>query len=98
MRVEDYDKMIECGIFDENDRIELWNGVLVKMSPKAVKHRTATTKATAFFYKQMQEKAVIQVQASIRLSDFSELEPILFWQKRRCRGMPRDIPRRKILC
>ncbi|MGI8883931.1 MAG: Uma2 family endonuclease, partial [Pyrinomonadaceae bacterium] len=34
LRVEDYEKMIELGIFDEDEKIELWEGVLVTMSPK----------------------------------------------------------------
>lgn len=75
LRVEDYDKMIECGIFGEDEKIELWEGVLVKMSPKGIRHRTATTKTTDFFYGYLRHKAVIQVQDPIRLDDFSEPEP-----------------------
>ena len=75
LRVEDYDKMIENGIFDEDERIELWDGVLIKMSPKGIKHRTTTTKATDYFYEHLRRKTLIQVQDPIRLDDFSEPEP-----------------------
>ncbi|MDQ3088185.1 MAG: Uma2 family endonuclease, partial [Acidobacteriota bacterium] len=75
LRVEDYDKMIEYGIFGDNERVELLDGVLVKMSPKGVRHRTATTKTTNFFYEYLRQRAVIQVQDPIRLDDFSEPEP-----------------------
>ncbi len=75
LRVEDYDKMIEHGIFDEDERIELWDGVLVKMSPKGIKHRTTTTKPTDYFYEHLRKFTLIQVQDPIRLDDFSELEP-----------------------
>jgi Uma2 family endonuclease len=75
LRVEDYDKMIEHGIFDEDERIELWDGVLVKMSPKGIKHRATTTKATDFFYERLRKYSLIQVQDPIRLDDFSEPEP-----------------------
>lgn len=75
LRVEDYDRMIESGVFDEDERIELWNGVLVKMSPKGIKHRNATTKTTDYFYEYLREKSLIQVQDPIRLDDFSEPEP-----------------------
>ena len=75
LRVEDYDKMIEYGIFGDNERVELLDGVLVKMSPKGVRQRTATTKTTNFFYEYLRQRAVIQVQDPIRLDDFSEPEP-----------------------
>lgn len=75
LRVEDYDKMIEHGIFDEDERIELWDGVLVKMSPKGIKHRTTTTKTTDYFYEHLRKYTLIQVQDPIRLDDFSEPEP-----------------------
>ena len=75
LRVEDYDKMIEHGIFDEDEKLELWDGIIVKMSPKGIKHRNATTKTTDYFYEFLREKALIQVQDPIRLNDYSEPEP-----------------------
>lgn len=75
LRVEDYDKMIECGIFDEDEQIELWEGALVEMSPKGIKHRFVTTRTTDYFYKNLRNQAVIQVKDPIRLNDFSEPEP-----------------------
>ena len=75
LRVEDYDKMIEHGIFDEDDRIELWNGVLVKMSPKGVKHRNATYLASTLLQEKFGRSVIVQSQDPIRLSDFSEPEP-----------------------
>ncbi len=73
--VEDYDKMIEYGIFDEDEKLELWDGIIVKTSPKGIKHRNATTKTTDYFYEFLREKALIQVQDPIRLNDYSEPEP-----------------------
>ena len=32
--VEKYDLMIESGVFDENDQIELLNGVIIEKMPK----------------------------------------------------------------
>lgn len=75
LSVEIYEKMIEYGIFDEDEKIELWDGVLVKMSPKGIKHRSATTNATDYFYEHLRKKSLIQVQDPIRLNDFSEPEP-----------------------
>lgn len=77
LRVEDYEKMIEYGIFDEDDKIELWEGVLVEMSPKNVNHSTAMTLATDYFYENLRKRGVIRVQDPIRLDDYSEPEPDL---------------------
>ena len=32
--VEEYDAMIESGVFDENDQVELLNGAIVEKMPK----------------------------------------------------------------
>lgn len=75
LRVEDYEKMIEYGIFNDDDKIELWEGKLVTMSPKGTKHRNATTNITDYFYEFLRKSALVQVQDPIRLSDYSEPEP-----------------------
>lgn len=77
LRVEDYEKMIAHGIFDEDERIELWEGVLVKMSPKGIKHRNATYLASTFFQEKFGRNVIVQSQDPIRLNDFSEPEPDL---------------------
>jgi Uma2 family endonuclease len=75
LRVEDYEKMIEFGIFNDDHKIELWDGKLVTMSPKGTKHRNATTNLTDYLYEYLRKKALIQVQDPIRLNDYSEPEP-----------------------
>ncbi len=75
LRVEDYDKMIEQGIFDEDERIELWDGVLIKMSPKGIKHRNSTYLTSTFFQERFGRNVITQSQDPIRLNDFSEPEP-----------------------
>lgn len=73
--VEDYEKMIACGIFDEDEKIELWEGVLVKMSPKGIKHRNSTYLASALFQEKFGRNIITQSKDPIRLDDFSEPEP-----------------------
>jgi Uma2 family endonuclease len=75
LRVEDYDKMIEHGIFTEDEKIELWEGVLVKMSPKGIKHRNSTYLVSTFFQEKFGRNVITQSQDPIRLDDFSEPEP-----------------------
>lgn len=73
--VEMYDEMIEKGILDENDNVELLNGEIIEKMPKGTKHTSATRRITKFFYKVLDENIVIQVQDPIRLEDSSEPEP-----------------------
>jgi Uma2 family endonuclease len=75
LRVEDYEKMIEFGIFDEDEKIELWDGVLVKMSPKGIKHRNSTYLISTLFQEKFGRSVITQSQDPIRLNDFSEPEP-----------------------
>lgn len=75
LRVDDYEKMIEYGIFNDEYKIKLWEGVLVEMSPKGVSHSAAKTLANNFFYRNLSDRAIIRGQDPIRLDDFSEPEP-----------------------
>lgn len=75
LRVEDYDKMIEHGIFDEDEKIELWDGVLIKMSPKGIKHANAVRRIDKIIKQILGEKVIISSQDPIQLNDFSEPEP-----------------------
>ena len=36
--VETYEKMIELGVFNDDDKIEMWKGKLVTMSQKGTRH------------------------------------------------------------
>ncbi len=47
--VEDYEKMIDIGIFDANDRVELLDGVIVETSPKKTKHTIVNYLIGEFF-------------------------------------------------
>lgn len=75
LHVEDYEKMVEYGIFDEDEKIELWDGILVKMSPKGIKHRNSTYLTSTFFQEKFGRSVITQSQDPIRLNDFSEPEP-----------------------
>lgn len=75
LRVEDYEKMIEFGIFDEDEKIELWDGVLVNMSPKGIKHANAVRRVDREIEKKLGKQIVFSAQDPIRLDDFSEPEP-----------------------
>lgn len=72
---EEYQRMIELGIFREDERIELIEGRIVQMSPKNLKHALATTRSNRCFQKLSSDRAFVRVQDPILLNDFSEPEP-----------------------
>lgn len=70
-----YDRMIEAGIYTENDRIELINGRIVEIMPKGPKHTSANSRIVRFLIKLFDEKVIVRNQDPIVLDDFSEPEP-----------------------
>lgn len=72
---KEYQRMIELGIFHEDERIELIEGRIVQMSPKNLKHALATTRSNRCFQKISGDRASVRVQDPILLNDFSEPEP-----------------------
>ena len=73
--VEEYDLMIESGVFDEDDQIELLSGVIIEKMPKVTEHSSANDRAARVFFKTLNEKVFIRNQNPIWLDGFSEPEP-----------------------
>jgi len=75
LTVKEYDAMIENGIFDENDQIELLNGVIVEKMPKGTKHATLNDIIATLLIRQLGDMVCVRNQNPIWLDDFSEPEP-----------------------
>lgn len=73
--VEEYDLMIESGVFDENDRIELLNGVIIEKMPKGTKHATLNDIIATRLIGQFGEQVCVRNQNPFLLDKFSEPEP-----------------------
>ncbi|HJU56010.1 MAG TPA: Uma2 family endonuclease [Pyrinomonadaceae bacterium] len=73
----EYEQMIAAGIFNEDDRVELLEGVIVEMSPKGVKHAASTDRAARYFLRLLGERVIVRNQNPIKLNDHSEPEPDL---------------------
>lgn len=73
--VKEYDSMIENGVFDENDQIELLNGVIIEKMPKGTKHSSINDRVARVFYRNFDNDIIIRNQNPIWLDDFSEPEP-----------------------
>ncbi|MBI1923147.1 Uma2 family endonuclease [Candidatus Poribacteria bacterium] len=75
--VSEYHRMVEAGILYEGERVELIDGVIIKMAQKS-KHRIAKRKFAEQFYQiVLERKALLYVQAPITIADDTEPEPDL---------------------
>jgi Uma2 family endonuclease len=74
LKRSEYDRMVELGLFDD-ERVELLQGVLVKMSPQRAPHASTVQKLTQLLITRLQGRFTLRIQAPLALSDDSEPEP-----------------------
>jgi Uma2 family endonuclease len=74
LKRSEYDQLVGLGVFDD-ERIELIQGVLVKMSPQEAPHASTVQKLTKLLIARLQERGEVRVQLPLALSDVSEPEP-----------------------
>ena len=81
-----YDRLIDHGVLDEDDPVELLDGLLLVKEPQASPHRTSILLAAKALERAFGEGWFVQTQSPIVLDDRSEPEPDV------CvvRGSPRD--------
>jgi Uma2 family endonuclease len=73
----EYQHLVDTGVLNEDERIELIEGRIVRMPPKNLDHALATKRANRCLASALGERAIISVQDPILLNDFSEPEPDL---------------------
>ena len=74
--IDEYHKMGEVGILKEDERVELIDGVITKMSPIGSEHAACVNKLNRLFSTLLPpEDATISVQNPIILDDGAEPEP-----------------------
>jgi Uma2 family endonuclease len=94
---QEYERLIDQGFLDENDPIELLDGLLLVKEPQHSLHRTAVVLVAKAVERAFGDGWFVQIQSPIILDDRSEPEPDV------CvvRGSPRDYvlshPRRPSL-
>ena len=76
LKRSEYDRMIELGMF-QDERVELLEGTLVKMSPRLAAHASTVTKLTQLLLSLLHGRFVVRVQAPLAVSEDSEPEPDL---------------------
>ncbi len=74
--VQEYGKMIETGIINENAAVELIRGEIVKKVPIGRRHAAVVNRLTKWLVRHLADQAIVSVQNPIVLAD-SEPEPDL---------------------
>ena len=69
--------LLQAGVFDEDDRLELIEGEIVEMSPISSEHAARVKRLNKIFGRLLGGRALIGVQDPIRLSEHSEPQPDL---------------------
>ena len=72
---DDYEKMAEAGILVEDERLELIEGDILRMSPIGKFHVWCVARLNYLLTRRLENQAVILIQSPIRLDDHSEPEP-----------------------
>ena len=75
LTVSEYHRMSENGIIKDDERVELINGVITKMSPKGTKHATSVSKLTNLLPQLLEGKGWIRIQDPVVMDDLTEPEP-----------------------
>jgi hypothetical protein len=69
--VDEYYQMAEAGILSEDDRVELIEGEIVKMSPISARHAAAVDRLTQLFITKLRGAAIVRTQNPIHLNEYT---------------------------
>lgn len=75
LTVEDYHRMIEAGVFDEDDRVELLEGLLIDMTPQSGPHAFVIELLNGLLVRGAGPAYSVRVQLPLTVSGSSEPEP-----------------------
>ena len=81
--VAEYLALGEAGILAKEERIELLDGEIIQMAPIGDRHRNSVNWSSDLMREAIGRRAMVQVQAPIRLDDFTMPEPDIAVIRRR---------------
>ena len=81
--VDEYYAMAQAGILARNERVELIDGEIITMSPIGNPHGAGVDRATDLLVPLVTGRAIVRVQAHVRLADDCQPEPDLTLLARR---------------
>lgn len=77
LTVDQYHQMARAGVLAPDARVELIEGEIIDMAPVGTKHWSVVNRLNDLFATALHGQAIVSVQSSVRLGDFSEPEPDL---------------------
>jgi len=89
---DDYQRMGTAGILSEDDRVELIDGEIVAMTPIGPRHNAAVNRANRAMMAAVDDKAIVQVQGSVRLDLYHEPQPDLVLLRPRADDYASQLP------
>jgi Uma2 family endonuclease len=84
--VDEYYKLAEAGILQSDERIELLNGLILKMAPIGSEHADIVDLLNETFLKKSKDRYRVGPGRPVRLGDESEPQPDIVLFDRRIRG------------
>jgi Uma2 family endonuclease len=75
LTVDQYHRMAEAGIFDEDDRVELIDGDILIMSPIGPPHASVNKRLSQLLHRAFGERAIVAPGDPVRLDNHSEPQP-----------------------
>lgn len=79
---DDVRRMVEAGILDESERVELVDGELIAMSAKGFAHDQVKNELSRVFIRALPEELRVAVASTVQLSRFVLLDPDLLIARR----------------
>ena len=73
--VTEYYRMAKAGVLKPDDRVELIEGEIIKMSPIGSPHAACVSRFASLLQTRRKLNAIVSVQNPVRLDDFSEPVP-----------------------
>src|SRR5258708_1213244 len=73
--VDEYHKMSDAGIFNEDERVELINGEIIEMPPIGSNHSGGVNRLTNNFCWKLGTQVVVSTQNPVQLNNLSEPQP-----------------------
>jgi Uma2 family endonuclease len=80
---DEYYRMAEVGILKPDDRVELIEGEIIRMSPIGTRHAGCVNRATDLFTLNFRGRAIVTVQNPAHLNEYNEPQPDLLLLKPR---------------
>ncbi|WP_414622598.1 Uma2 family endonuclease [Calothrix sp. CCY 0018] len=73
--VEQFHKMAESGILNEDDRVELIRGEIIEMAAIGLKHAACRRRLNYFLSQKLGDKVIISIQNAVLRNEISETQP-----------------------